>query len=52
MALWCVNTTQFGMRARAAEHLAMCWGDIELKESVDGREYLERSTERQTKTRQ
>jgi hypothetical protein len=40
------------MREGAAEHLAMCWGDIELKTAADGSQYLEKVIERQTKTRQ
>ena len=28
----------------------MCWGDVKLKETADGKEYLE-FNERQTKTR-
>jgi hypothetical protein len=49
--LWWVNTTQFGIRAGAKEHLQLCWGDIKLKQTIDGVEYIERDTERQTKTR-
>jgi hypothetical protein len=49
--LWWQNTTQFGMRAGYKEHTAMCWGDVALKVTPDGREYLERTVERQTKTR-
>jgi hypothetical protein len=50
--LWFQNTTRFGMRAAVKEHGAMCWGDVTLKSTQDGKEYLERSVERQTKTRQ
>jgi hypothetical protein len=50
-SLWWVNTTQFGMRAGHKEHLAMCWGDIQLQRNPDGIEYLEKIIERQTKTR-
>jgi hypothetical protein len=49
--LWWVNTTQFGIRAGPKEHLRLCLGDLELKSTADGHEYIERCTERQTKTR-
>lgn len=29
----------------------LCWGDVKLKQTPDGKEYLEYSVERQTKTR-
>ena len=29
----------------------MCWGDVKLKQTPDGKEYLKYSVERQTKTR-
>ena len=39
----------FGLRGRK-EHRDMWWGDVKLKETADGKEYLE-FNERQTKTR-
>ena len=49
--LWLNNTKHFGMRGGAAEHRALCWGDIQLCfDSEMNAEYLEYS-ERQTKTR-
>ena len=39
----------FGLRG-CKEHRDMCWGDVKLKETADGKEYLE-FNERQTKTR-
>ena len=48
-AIWLSFTQQFGMRG-ATEHVKMMWGDVELKTSSDGTEYLE-FNERQTKTR-
>ena len=39
----------FGSRG-CKEHRDMCWGDVKLKETADGKEYLE-FNERQTKTR-
>jgi hypothetical protein len=50
--IWFNNTVLFGMRAGASEHVSMRWGDVELKQNSDGKEYLEKSVERQTKTRQ
>ena len=47
--LWFYNTVHFGLRGRH-EHHEMCWGDVTLKTSTDGHEYLE-FCERQTKTR-
>ena len=34
----------------AAKNIETCWGDVKLKETADGKEYLE-FNERQTKTR-
>jgi len=39
-----------GLRGRQ-EHITMLWGDLELKKTSEGRQYLE-YTERATKTRQ
>ncbi|XP_068704633.1 uncharacterized protein KIAA1958-like [Montipora foliosa] len=47
--LWLNNTQQFGLRG-CQEHRTMRWGDVQLKTSADGTEFLE-YTERQTKTR-
>ncbi|XP_021371134.1 uncharacterized protein LOC110461792 [Mizuhopecten yessoensis] len=47
--IWWNNTTHFGLRSRQ-EHIDMKWGDVCLKTSSDGQEYLEYS-ERSTKTR-
>ncbi|XP_033727679.1 glutamine-rich protein 1-like [Pecten maximus] len=49
--LWFNNTLLFGMRSGAAEHRALCWGDIHHGYDPElEREYLEYN-ERQTKTR-
>ena len=47
--LWLNSTIHFGLRG-CKEHRDMCWGDVKLKETADGKEYLE-FNERQTKTR-
>ena len=47
--LWLNNTIHFGLRG-CKERRDMCWGDVELKKTVDGEEFLE-FNERQTKTR-
>ena len=47
--LWLNNTQHFGLRG-CQEHRDMKWGDIQLKTSADGVEFLE-YTERQIKTR-
>ncbi|CAH3163643.1 unnamed protein product, partial [Porites lobata] len=47
--LWLNNTTQFGLRG-CKEHRDMCWGDVKLKKTSTGVEFLEYG-ERQTKTR-
>ena len=47
--LWLNNTQHFGLRG-CQEHRDMKWGDIQLKTSADGVEFLQ-YTERQTKTR-
>ena len=50
-SLWYFNTLLFGMRGGAAEHRALCWGDVRLgfDKELD-KHYLEYN-ERQTKTR-
>ena len=48
-SIWFVLTMFLGLRGRD-EHVKMLWGDLELKQSPDGREYVE-FTERTTKTR-
>ena len=47
--IWFNNTVHFGLRG-CKEHRDMCWGDVQLRQSPNGTEYLE-YTERQTKTR-
>ncbi|XP_061174899.1 uncharacterized protein KIAA1958 homolog [Saccostrea echinata] len=47
--LWFNNSIHFGLRG-VTEHYNLRWGDIKLKVSSDGTEYLEYN-ERQTKTR-
>ena len=47
--LWLNSTMHFGLRG-CKEHRDMYWGDVKLKETADGKEYLE-FNERQTKTR-
>lgn len=47
--LWFNNSIHFGLRG-VSEHYNLRWGDIKLKNSSDGTEYLEYN-ERQTKTR-
>ena len=47
--LWLNNTQHFGLRG-CQEHRDMTWGDVQLKASADGVQFLE-YTERQTKTR-
>lgn len=49
--LWWNNCKHFGMRG-CREHHDLRWGDIIMKKNVAGKEYLEYSCERQTKTRQ
>ena len=48
--LWLNNTIHFGLRGGIYEHRSISWGDITVKKSDDGREYMELQ-ERQTKTR-
>ncbi|XP_070550399.1 uncharacterized protein KIAA1958 homolog [Ptychodera flava] len=48
--LWLNNMLHFGMRA-VKEHRSLCWGDVQLKRDREGREFLEMTTEHQTKTR-
>ncbi|XP_076091544.1 uncharacterized protein KIAA1958-like [Mytilus galloprovincialis] len=47
--VWMNNTLHFGLRSRE-EHTTLRWGDIQMKETTDGQQYLEH-TERITKTR-
>ncbi|CAB3994971.1 Hypothetical predicted protein [Paramuricea clavata] len=47
--LWLNNTMHFGLRS-CKEHRDMCWGDVKLKQTVDGEEFLG-FNERQIKTR-
>ena len=47
--IWFNNTIHFGLRG-CKEHRNMCWGDVQLRQSTNGEEFLEFS-ERQTKTR-
>ena len=47
--LWFNNTVHFGLRG-CKEHRDMCWGDVKLRQTTTGEEFLE-YTERQTKTR-
>ena len=48
--MWLQTTLHFGLRG-GKEQRDLCWGDIQLLQASDGSEYLEYSTERQTKTR-
>ena len=48
--LWFNNCLHFGLRG-GKEQRDMKWGDITLETDSSGKEYLEYSTERQTKTR-
>ncbi|XP_063399089.1 zinc finger MYM-type protein 2-like [Mytilus trossulus] len=47
--VWLNNGVYFGLRGRQ-DHSNMLWGDVELKMTSDGKEYLE-FTEKSTKTR-
>lgn len=47
--IWLNNSLHFGLRSRE-EHVQLRWGDLELKKTTKGEEYLEH-TERVTKTR-
>ena len=47
--VWLNNTLHFGMRSRQ-EHSDMLFGDVELKATSTGEQYLQ-FTERETKTR-
>ena len=47
--IWFNNTIHFGLRG-CKEHRDMCWGDVKLRQTTTGLEYLE-YFERQTKTR-
>ena len=47
--IWFNNTIHFGLRG-CKEHRNMCWGDVQLRQTTNGEEFLEYS-ERQTKTR-
>ena len=48
--MWLNLTTHFGLRGRQ-EHLHMLWGDLQLKTTNSGEDYVE-FNERTTKTRQ
>ena len=48
--LWFNNCLHFGIRG-GKEQSDLSWGDVVLKTDCHGKEYLEYSTERQTKTR-
>jgi hypothetical protein len=48
--MWLNNNLFFGMRG-CQEHREMRWGDVQLKQTTRGVEYLVFSKERQTKTR-
>lgn len=48
--LWLNSTIHFGLRG-GKEQRELRWGDVKLKQTPDGKEYLEYSVERQTKTR-
>ena len=48
--LWFNNCLHFGLRG-GKEQRNLKWGDVTLKVDTTGKEYLEYSTERQTKTR-
>ena len=47
--VWFNNTIHFGLRG-CKEHRDMCWGDVQLRQTTNGEEFLKYS-ERQTKTR-
>ena len=47
--LWWYLMTKAGMRA-SREHLFLCWGDVKLKTTTDGKRYITHM-ERQTKMR-
>ena len=47
--VWFNNAIHFGLRG-CKEHRDMCWGDVQLRQTTNGEEFLEYS-ERQTKTR-
>ena len=49
-SIWFNNCMHFGLRG-GKEQRELKWGDITLKTDSSGKEYLEYSTERQTKTR-
>ena len=48
--LWLNSTIHFGLRG-GKEQRELRWGDVKLKQTPDGKEYIEYSVERQTKTR-
>ena len=48
--LWLNLTIHFGL-CGGKEQRELCWGDVKLKQTPDGKEYLEYSHEKQTKTR-
>lgn len=49
--LWYNNCFYFGMRG-CTENRNMKWGDVSLNVDCDGKEFIEKNIERQTKTRQ
>ena len=48
--VWLNNMLHFGLRG-CKEQRELQWGDVTLKQDSEGKEYLEYSVERQTKTR-
>ena len=48
--LWLNNTLHFGLRG-CKEHRDMCWGDVKLKRTADGEEFLEFNETNQNKNR-
>ena len=48
--MWLNSTIHFGLRS-GKEQGELCWGDVKFKQTPDGKEYLEYSVVRQTKTR-
>ena len=48
--LWLNLTIHFGL-CGGKQQRELCWGDVKLKQTPDGKEYLEYSHEKQTKTR-
>ena len=48
--LWLNNTMHFGLRG-CKEHRDMCWGDVKLMQTADGKEFLEFNETNQNKNR-